>query len=104
MQNSNETDSHERKPSSGLANLLLSLSLVPVFILVRMWSIAALIVATLLIIAIFGVLLMWAMTQDTPNALRHLTYFGLPLIGIGLIHFFVAYFEARYQHWVTRND
>lgn len=104
MQNIDHNEPRKRKPRSSLAIILLNLSRVPVFILVWIWSLAAWIVATVLIICLFSVLLMWAITQDTPNALRHLTYFGLPLVGVGLVHFFVGFFEARFQHWVSRND
>lgn len=104
MQNSQEPEPQKRKPRSKLTILLLSLSLVPAFILVKLWTLAAWIVATVLILANFGVLLLWAITQDTPNALRHLTYFGLPLIGLAVIHFIVSFFEAHYHHWVARND
>lgn len=94
----------QRKPRSQLAILLLSLSLVPIFLLVKLWEIAAVIVAALLFICLFGVLLMWAITQNHADALRHLAYFGLPLVGIGLIQFFVGYCQAYYHHWAVKND
>lgn len=84
--------------------LAISLASAPVGLIVMVWNVAAWVVATLLILALIGVLLLWALSQQTSDALRHLAYFGLPLLGLGVLHFVVCYLHERFKIWVVGSD